>query len=190
MKKPMIIMAAALAVAAPTGWYFGSPYLAMHQLKEAVKSGDRDELAERVDFPAVRESIKSQMKAVMMAEVAKQKESNPFSALGGMLAMAMVDPIIDGMVSPDGLKSMVDKGKVAAKPDQATSDQPDAKWDISHRGFGKFTAKPENDDGRVPKLVFKRDGLGWRLVDIEMPVGGLDGGATPTNSGEAASEGN
>lgn len=172
MKKPTIIVAA-VAILAPVGWYVGSPYLAMHNLKEAVREGDRDDLAEKVDFPAVRESIKSQAKAVMMAELTKEKDSNPFAALGGMLAMAMIDPVVDGIVSPDGLRVMVDKGQIRAKADAEANKAPEVAWAIAHKGMSRFTAKPEGGDVKAPELVFKRDGVSWKLVDVVLPASGL-----------------
>ncbi|NOW46685.1 hypothetical protein FHW96_002845 [Novosphingobium sp. SG751A] len=173
MKKAAIIAAAIVAVVAPPTWYFGSPYLAMRDLKEAVREGDRDDLAEKVDFPAVRESIKSQAKAVVMAEVAKQQDSNPFAALGSMVGMAMVDHLVDGIVSADGLRAMINKGKIRPQADAEVSAAPEAKWTITHKGIGRFTARPETAGGPAPELVFKRDDLGWKLVDVVLPAAGV-----------------
>jgi hypothetical protein len=175
MKKG-IIAVIVLIFAAGLTWYFASPSLAMHGLKEAAINGDREELKERVDFPAVRESLKSQAKAHMVMEMQKEQSDNPFAALGMAMAGAIVDPMIDGIVSPSGIKAMVQQGRMVA--DQKDTDlQPDAKpaeWNIDRRSFDKFIATPEVQNGdRAPSLVFERDGLGWKLVDVEIPEGGL-----------------
>jgi hypothetical protein len=43
-----------------------SPLFAFNSLKRAAKSGDRDRLEQVVDFPAVRENLKSQISASIL----------------------------------------------------------------------------------------------------------------------------
>jgi len=171
--KKWVIAAVAAALALAGTWYWASPALAMNNLRNALVKGDRSELAERIDFPAIRESLKSQMSAMMVAEMAKKKdEGNAFAALGGMLATAMVGPMIDGIVTPDGLKAVVQHARF--KSDAEVQARPEQKWNVERDGFDKFTAIAATQPGeKAPKLLFKRDGLGWRLVDIEMPEGGM-----------------
>ena len=171
MKKVVLAGAAAIVLAAG-GWYWLSPGLAMNGLKDAALAGDKEELRDRVDFPAIRESMKSQMRAMMLVEMAKEKD-NPFAAMGMAFAGAIIDPMIDGMVSPDGIKVMVETGKMK-NPDKSAAEQTngeDTDWAIERRGFDRFTAHPKVKEGeKVPTLVFERDGLGWDLVDIEVPA--------------------
>ncbi|TCM19040.1 DUF2939 family protein [Novosphingobium sp. PhB165] len=171
MKKAVLAVVAAIVVAAG-GWYWLSPGLAMKGLRDAALAGDKDELRERVDFPAIRESLKSQMRAMVTAELAKEKD-NPFAAMGMAFAGAIIDPMIDGAVSPEGIKVMVESGKMKT-PGQPVADQTkgeEAQWQIERRGLDRFTAHPKARDGeKAPTLIFKRDGLGWELVDIEVPA--------------------
>lgn len=175
--KKVVIAAVAIAILVFGAWYFASPGMAMRGLREAAVAGDKDALKERIDFPSVRESLKSQFRAHMVAEMTKQKDDNPFAALGMAMAGAIIDPMIDGMMSPDGIKAMVEAGRMndgsasAAKtPDESNP----AEWKIERKSLSEFIATPEAPAGeKVPSLVFKRDGLGWDLVEIEIPEGGL-----------------
>lgn len=171
-----IVAVVMLLLAATVTWYFFSPSLAMHGLKEAAINGDREEMKERVDFPAVRESLKSQARAHMVVEMQKAKDDNPFAALGMAMAGAIVDPMIDGIVSPSGIKAMVQQGEMVADQKEAESQhnaQP-VEWKIDRRSFNKFIATPEAKPGdRAPSLIFERDGFGWKLVDVELPENGL-----------------
>ena len=171
--KTWIFAALAAVIVLGGAWYWASPAIAMSGLRDALLEGDRDELNERVDFPRVRESLKAQMMAAMQAEMAKQAEKdNPFAALGGMFATAMVGQMIDTIVTPDGLKAMVQHGEF--KPDATAEKKPEQEWAVERDGLDRFRAVPEAKVGeKVPKLLFKRDGLSWRLVEIEMPAGGL-----------------
>jgi hypothetical protein len=170
MKKAVLAGVAAVVIAAGA-WYWLSPGLAMQGLKEAALAGDKDELRERVDVPAIRESLKSQMRAMMVSEMAKEKD-NPFGVLGMAFAGAIIDPMIDGIISPDGIKAMVENGRMKdpAKPASEPAEGKEVEWVIDRRGLDRFTAHPVTEPGeKVPTLVFKRDGLDWDLVDIEAP---------------------
>lgn len=173
MKKRILAVFGA-AILAGGAWYWLSPGVAMHGLKEAALSGNKDALSERVDFPAVRESLKSQFRGVMAAEMAKEKD-NPFSALGMAFASVVIDPMIDRAISPDGIKAMVASGTLgasASSPEATPSDDQKAiDWQIERRGFATFVARAGFTDGdQSPVMVFQRDGLGWKLVEIEVPV--------------------
>ncbi|WP_416907749.1 MAG: DUF2939 domain-containing protein [Polymorphobacter sp.] len=171
MKRWFFGAAAALALCAG-GWYFASPSIAMSGLRDAALAGDRQALAERVDFPAIRESLKEQVRAYMMKSI-QNDDFNPFAALGLMMAGAIIDGLIDSAVSPSGLKVMVDRGKLD-DPNNSLSDDETApvKWEIIRDGIDIFRAIPKNDaDAEIKSnvsLVFRRDGLGWDLVDIEI----------------------
>lgn len=168
--KKWIITALTAVLIAGAGWYYASPAMAMSGLRDAAVAGDKDELKERVDFPAVKDSLKGQIKAGMMAEMAKEKD-NPMAGLGAMMAMAMIDPLIDGLISPDAIKAMVEKGKLEKPGNAAAAPRSEPKWTIERNGLDTFRASTNSDDGNSsPKLVFKRDGLSWRLVDIEIPA--------------------
>src|SRR5262249_39440932 len=115
MKKRVSLAVAAVLVLA--GVYFGSPYLAARSLKQAAVSGDADRLDAAVDFPAVRESLKSQMSAALMKKMAADPEmkGNPLAGLGMMLMPAIIDKAVDAYVTSDGLAALV-RG---AKPSEA-----------------------------------------------------------------------
>lgn len=167
--KKWLVGVAALLIAGGGAWYALSPALAMQDLKQAALAGDREELKERVDFPALRESLKSRFHALMAAEIAKEGENSGFAALGMAFASAIVDPMIDGLISPDGIKAMVENGRMKGPNDAPADTNHEVEWSIERKGFDRFIAHPKTDNAKAPSLVFKRDGLGWDLVDIEIP---------------------
>lgn len=161
-------------IVAALGWYLASPALAMSGLRDAVAAGDKAEMGERVDFPAVRESLKTQFRMQFMAELAKDEENNAFAAFGLALANAVIEPLIDSFVSPDGMKALVERGKLERPNggDQTAPAEPanSNDWNIERDGLSTFRATPMMDIGEPrPTLIFRRDGLSWDLVDIEIP---------------------
>jgi hypothetical protein len=170
--------------------YFASPILALKGLTDAAKAGDRDQLAERVDFPAVRESLKIQLKTVMTRSFAEDPalRDNPFAALGQMLLVGVVDKAVDAYATPDAIASMVANSRApkeistppsaaatAPAPEAAEPPRDKSKTETryAYQGLDHFRVtyherdKPaDNDFG----LLMERQGFfKWKLVKIELP---------------------
>src|ERR1700730_16507481 len=86
------------------GAYGLSPLWAVHNLQSAAQSGDRDEFEQAVDFPAIRESLKGQIAALLVRSMRSDPElkDNPFAAMGALLAPALTDRMVDSVVTPEG----------------------------------------------------------------------------------------
>ncbi len=163
----------ALLIAGAGGWYFFSPGYAMSQLADAAREGDEDQLRQRVDFPRVRDALKADLRAKLASTFASD-ETEGFGKLGAALGMAMIDPMVEGFVTPESIGSMVRNGKLNRPGEQqdaeAKSPSGEAEWAIERDGISRFKAKPvAKDVENPPALVFERDGLGWRLVEIDLP---------------------
>lgn len=176
-QKTLILYLAAFILMVGAVWYFGSPSYAMSQLRDAAIEGNRDDLEERIDFPKVRESLKSQLSTLMAAELAKsENQESGFGALGAMVGMAMIGPMIDGLVTPDSMAAMIQQGNIQRSEQQpeAPQKQP-VDWEIERSGLDRFTATPKMPEGeRVATMVFERNGLSWKLTGVDLPEGGLD----------------
>ena len=161
--------AGALLVVAATS--FASPWWALNRLRAAVERHDAEGVSAQVDFPALRDSVKSQL----LGSIARDAGTNAFAAIGQAFARAVADPLVDAIVSPAGVAAMVEHGKVAiGKPTRDTG-TPDAAprrdkphYALHYRGWSHFAVTAE-DGG---SFVFRRDGLwSWKLAGIELPRG-------------------
>lgn len=164
------------------GAYFGSAYLAARRFKQAALSTDADQLDATVDFPAVRDSMKSQLSAIMMSKLQNDPEmkNNPFAGLGMMLGPVIIDKAVDAYITPDGISALV-KGQ---KPNDGGSKDisPDIKADYEWLGIDRFRVKLTNTktDTERPSLLFDRRGLfTWKLVKFGLPANLLDKPADP-----------
>jgi hypothetical protein len=180
------LVAAGALVLVFTAAYFGSPWLAVNDLKSAAVSGDRDRLEQDVDFPAVRESLKSQFSAAML-KAAKPDPNNPFAALGAVLVPALADRMIDTYLTPDALANMIKRGQ-AAKPDsqQASGDDNDkVQAVLGYRTLDRFRAQfidPKQPDEAL-SLIFERRGwFTWKLIRIDLPETLFSGGDGKTDT--------
>ena len=97
MKKIYVLTVVVLA-----GYFVGSPYLTLMNLKSDIDSRNGESLAEKVDFPSVRESLKDQFNVAMAkATMDSSNEDDPWGAAGAALGAAFASTLVNGMV--DGL---------------------------------------------------------------------------------------
>lgn len=159
------------------GYLYATPYLAINNIKKAAQAGDSEKVSKYIDYPSVRQSFKDQMNAMMMKEMANQKDDG-FAALGAMLASTMVDKMIDGFVTPEGMTMMM-KGKDLKDAAQSSEenpttqtkeeDQPEYKTRYTSLSDFEVVIQDPNDSKAVTvKMV--RDGLSWKVNKIVIPM--------------------
>lgn len=168
----MELAVAALLIAA--GVYLGSPYLAARTFKQAALSGDADKLDATVDFPELRESLKSQMSAALMKKMATAPEmkGNPFAGLGMMIMSAIIDRAVDAYITSDGLAALVRGAKPSDGKGEPRTANPDVKYDYEWVNLDRFRVKIFNrrTHEQGPSLVFDRTSVAkWKLVKLELP---------------------
>ena len=164
------------------GWYMASPYLALRNLRAAVVSGDQQALADVADYPALRADLKAQLNAGVTARLGDFTGggASPADAIAGAIAStigsAAIDRVVDGFVSPQGLRMMFTAG---VAPDGALADGrfDDVAVGVTRHGLSRFTAVVERksaipgaQDADAPPftLGFVRHGLGWKLAAVKL----------------------
>jgi hypothetical protein len=173
------------------GAYFGSAYLAASHFKHAALSADADQLDATVDFPAVRESLKSQFSAMLTKKMQNDPDmkGNPFAGLGMMLVPVVIDKAVDVYVTPDGISAMVEGEK--PNSGQPKGDNPDIKatheWVTLDRFRVNLTNTKTHADGA--SLLFERRGLfSWKLIKVGLPDTLMDSPTPGSANTAAASE--
>jgi hypothetical protein len=149
-----------LLVALAGAWYFLSPAYAMSQLHDAAIAGDAKELEERIDFPAVRAALKADLRAELA-------DDEP--VFGGAAVASIADQLIDAVITPQTMAVIVEHGRFSAGNAGADTGQK-TEWEVDREGFSRFRATPVLPAGETaPSMVFELDGLGWRVVEIDIP---------------------
>ena len=171
MKKMLGIAGAVLLIGG--GTYVGSPYLAASNLKNAAVSGEADQLEAKVDFPAVRDSLKSQISAAMVRKMNSDPDmkGNPFAGLGMMMIPAIVDKAVDAYVTPDGLSAIVRGNKPNEGKATLARENPDIEYTYEWVNTDRFRVKMANTKTKEPgpTLVFSRQGFAsWKLVKVDV----------------------
>ena len=164
-----MLAAAVLIIAATATWYFASPIWTLHQMKAAADANDPDALNSYIDYPALREDLKTEITGRMMEEASRDRSG--FRGLGLAIGATMVGPVIDGLVTPAGMQAALtakhDQGETNAAAQPATALRLPDDPVITRRGFSEFLVASK----RQPRsgLVFKRHGLSWKLSGVDLP---------------------
>jgi hypothetical protein len=117
----LAIIVLALAVIA-----YASPYLVLSRLRDAAQARNSATIDRYVDYPALRASLKEQVTQMLSRRVDREKLQHPFAALGALVGMALVNPLVDAYATPDGvaalLKGMPPRGEPGEVPPSASDD--------------------------------------------------------------------
>ena len=163
-------------------YLYASPYIALYNIKNAAEQKDADKLSGYIDFPSVKQSIKDQVKAAMVEELAASDEQDGFEALGTMLAAAMIDPLIDGLVTPDGVALMLQGQKLDFDLNNDTPEgvseakNDDIDYKAGYLSFNRFKVEiiDANDADESLDVIMHRDGLSWKVTRISFSLDSKD----------------
>lgn len=160
MKRLAIVLA--LLLAAGAGWYFGSPLWTLSQIKAAAEKGDAAALSAHVDYPAVRDSLKEQLRVRLGASRALPE----LGPLGRLVGGAIADQLIETAVSEAGLRAIfaVPAGSAIRR---APFGLRAPEMTLRYEGLYQFRLVSPQPDGGA--LVFRRHGIGWKLSGITVP---------------------
>ncbi len=169
MRKRYILAGmAVLLLALGAGWYVLSPWWTVREMIEAAKAGKADALAARVDFPALRADLKTDLDSRLSAEA--RKDRSPQAQFGIALARSMMDKVVDAFISPGALAATFKTLDENAPPRSktASSAKEIARPQIERIGLDRFRLEREGHAGSG--FVFERHGLGWKLVGVDLPA--------------------
>jgi hypothetical protein len=155
-------------------WFYLTPYHAYSGMTEAAENRDTVALANYVNFPALKESVKANVNAKFSAEIAKQRDSHPAAALGAAVASALINPMVEALITPDSLSAMIRNG-VPPSEDAGNAAAPESQTETTkgYEGFNRFVVKvrQQNTTREPVVFVFHREGLlSWKLSAMRLPL--------------------
>jgi hypothetical protein len=122
--KPLIIVLVVIAIVAVLGYGYASPYIALDRLKRAADARDAQTVSEYVDYPALRESLKEQVAGLLTRRL--HASGNPFAALGAMIGVALIGPMVDAYATPEGVAALLNGMPPRGNPNDRPPAQPEA----------------------------------------------------------------
>lgn len=159
-------------------YLYASPYIVLNNIKKAAEQKDADKLSGYIDFPSVKQSMKDQVKAFMINEIASIEQEDGFEALGTMLATSMVDPIIDGVITPEGVALMLQGQELDIGLNEKTESKAEPKekeidYKASYLSFNRFKVQinDEDDAEKSINVIMHRDWFSWKVTSINFSLG-------------------
>jgi hypothetical protein len=162
MRRWPIALIALLALAGGL-WLWGSPYLALLELKKAADARDLAAISAKIDYPAIRADLKTQLQDRL-----EHKDGSALDQLGAALAERFADPLVDAAITPEGMRALFASAAVAnaARPGLASAGPGEMR--VRRDALGRFTLTSANGGG--PELVFELQGLTWRVTAVRLPA--------------------
>lgn len=171
--------------------YLG-PYFAAWQIRKAVAAGDAETLHDFVDFEAVRENLKSELRRTVGASQRAQSRQSGASEdggteaselapdLGAQLAVAVGEAMIDRFATPEGVDRALRDGPTVAKGWSAFLDLGGESGDdeteqvsvtAAYEGWNDFAVRlgidrdPPEEAPLWADILFERRGIwAWRVT--------------------------
>jgi len=173
MKKTLAILLVILLALA--GYVAAGPWLAVRAIRHALQAQDATALAEQVDFPAVRASLKAQMEDRLARATGPDWQSHLIGQAGLALAHGVLETTVDAMATPSGLAALMEGRamwkRVREGIAQPTLPEPEPLHDARYRyeSLSAFSATVRDAEGAPTVFVLHRRGLQWKLADIRLP---------------------
>lgn len=173
----IIIGSVTLIVGLFIGYFAVSPLISIWGMRNAAAAKDGKRFASYIDFPVFKENLKAEFNATMLEKMQSDKslKDNPFAGLGLMLAPAIVNNMVDAMVTPQGVERMMNGQIIPQTPDSKSKQDnahPFLSGDIAwgYESVSEFYVKFKNPEGQVFTLIFYRHWIGdWKLSSIKLP---------------------
>ncbi|HEX8392184.1 MAG TPA: DUF2939 domain-containing protein [Longimicrobium sp.] len=165
-------------------WQYFTPHLALRSVQAAAEAGDAQRLNELVDFPALRLSLKDNVRSAVSHQVAGRAGSR-VGALTGFAAGALAGPVVDRALTPSGIAALMQgtapggRGKPRGGNKDGEDDKPNRANLTIERGYAgpnRFEVRyvDRNSGAERLALIMHRDGLGWKLASVRLPGTGVE----------------
>jgi hypothetical protein len=124
--RPLIVTSIVIVVIAALGFAYASPYIALNNLKRAADARDAQTVNQYVDFPALRESLKQQVAGLLTRRLGEHGNGNPLAAIGAMIGVALIGPLVDAYATPDGVAALLNGMPPRGEPGERPAAPPPA----------------------------------------------------------------
>src|SRR6516225_3088365 len=154
--------------------YWFSLLASLNGLEASIRERDVIRLEKYIDWPRVREQIRSDVRVSVMTQVFKEaktdKEGGFASSVGALLAgavaPAVIDRIVDGFVTPQSLVRLLEEKPSSQRPE----------LNLAREGFtdlDEYTLRLGASGPIRPgiRAFLRRDGITWRVVRIVFSPG-------------------
>jgi len=180
---------AALALAGLAAYSYASPWLTLKNFRSDAVAGKTERMNDYVDFPILRDSLRTQIQSVMTDQLAKDGSDNPFAGLAMLMMNAVIDPLVNMVASPSGIVKMVQgkaqsaetpgvplpfpgadsPGSAPPTPIKSAETEKALAGTVRYDGWNRVIVQADDYKPGDPYFVLRREGLfSWKVVDLQL----------------------
>ena len=174
--KKWLIAGLGLLLVLLAAYIVAGPYLAVNGIRNVVASGDYGKLSYFVNFPKLRENVTPQIQARITRDIEERLGAGSVADVASGVSLAISAPVIDAMVSPLGVATLLTGSTLARKisgtknkDGRAHADDPLREAKTRYVSMSRFTATVTTDEGKPLVFVFEREGLRWKMTELDLP---------------------
>ena len=172
------------------------PIRTVLSIQKAFRSGDMKSLDDSIDFEAVRESMKLQMRYYMNQQVSINSENPLLEALYSSFSYSFIDSMVEEYLQPKAIQSLFDLSEHAKDPaytdenneELLVEDNEGSNWlavmreyqtlcDFEYTSWSEFEVSLKESITEPISLAlfagtcirFQRNGINWKVNDIIFP---------------------
>ncbi|MCX7816172.1 MAG: DUF2939 domain-containing protein [Syntrophales bacterium] len=148
---------------------YALPYIAIFNIIKAFKEQDRERILELVDFPALRASVKSQLKETVMNYRGTEMNPELLEKLREIVNSQLLDKMVDQLVTPEGM-ILYTKGQFKI----TEAETGDLFWSFlkqarcSYVSPSEFIISIKEGDRDTLRFTLERHGYSWRWTKIRI----------------------
>jgi hypothetical protein len=159
--------------------FYFTPHIALLRMSSAARDRDAKTFCSYIDFPVLRENMKAELNAQMLARMKDDEnlKNNPFSGFATALAPAMINNMVDAYVTPAAVEKGFETQPDEKAPAPAKALSPEflsrEKGTLSqhYNSFDEFEISYSSHSGGSAKLMLERRGLfRWQLTNIKFDL--------------------
>lgn len=163
------------------------PFLTIYQINTGMVENDSNRLANNIEFSTLRHNMKDQLNVIARNNAADSIKKNPLLALGSLFAKTVVDQLVDSIVTPNGLASILEASPDNSMTNESINEELGSETvdknsprrknvdyfrnaHYAYQSLNQFSVWVPNRHGEETQFILKREALSWKLVNIVIPL--------------------
>ncbi len=152
--------------------YIFTAMYSFHQLHKGIYFNEKKLIENYVDWQKVRVNVKNHINVEILKKTQSEEIFKELGDVGVLLsgfAGKFVEIAIDAYLNSDGVSLLLEKSQKKNEiPKPSIFTLLGSFTIMDNNGFNSFYINYKNKEEEYP-IYFKRDGLKWKIIDIEFP---------------------
>ncbi len=169
--KKLFVSLTIISVVAIIAYLFSALY-SMHQIHKGIYYNDKAIIREYIEWKQLRQNLKNYLNIKLLKETQKDEDFKNLGGLGVLITSftsKIVDTFLDTYVNSEGLSMLLQENQMVRKLPKPGFDTLLGGFKIMEfKNHSSFRIKHKVDKQEI-SLLFQREGIDWKITQIEFP---------------------